>query len=388
MSESSQQTFLTSVADNIADNFFGDSAGSHAITAKEPEKKDGKLKNEGIQNLSKSLSAADLIDDILEKPDEDPIIIEDEVKQPVNQPTLAKKESPYSFLIEKNVLGGFEDDSPINTPEDLEKLIIGNKQAWVEEAKAEAIKEHEETIPEEIKIVVDYARNGGKDFKTLFSLLSSNQEIRSYDAEKPEDQRSIVRKYYGAQGWTEDEVEDEVVRLVEAEQLTAQAKKLKPMLDRINNQMIADQTEQQAQIDEQKKRAEVFFNNKVIEALKPGKLGDVKISKEEQQDLYNALVKESYQSFSGKTNRLGALLDKIQYIEPNYELLMEVTMLLSDPDGFKKKIRENINTEVAAQTVKKIKIDQTKQKIGSSYNAEKDTKNLPKLRSGFINPFE
>jgi hypothetical protein len=395
MSELVQETFLASIADNLADTFFTDGATStkNVMTPTVDDTKEGEqgptkvIKNDGIKSPEHSISADDLIGDLLERPNEDDLIPSGPTAK-VKELKTETSEEDYTFLVEKGILAGFEDDSPIKSKEDLEKLIEGNKKAWVEEATAKVVEEQLDSLPDEVKLIVDYAKNGGQDFKTLFTLMSQNHELRSYDIEKPEDQRAIVRNYYTAQGWTEDEVEEEVINLVESEKLGSQASKLKPKLDKMNADLIAEQTELQEKREAQKKQMSQFMTRNVVETVQKGQLGDIKLSKEEQQDIYNALVKEQYQSLGGKTNRLGALLDKIQYIEPNYELLAKVTMYLSDPVGFEKKLREAVKTEVTAQTVKKIKIDQNKQKIGSNYNPEKDTKKLPKLGAGFINPYE
>lgn len=402
MSESVQETFLASVADNIADTFFGDSRNvispsdvktdvlDKTKEVQEVPKKQEPLKNEGIKNLNVSLSAEDLVGDLLEKPaPEEPEYLkstETVPAQPKEKPILPHQD--YAFLVEKGVLAGFEDDSPVKTKDDLEKLIMGNKEMWQQEAKDQAVKDEFGTLPDQIKLLIDYAKNGGQDFQTVFGLLAQNQQVRNYDPEKAEDQRAIIRDYYSTQGWTEDEIEEEIISLVEGEKLKSQSNKLKPKLDKMNQTFLDEQTEQQKVIAEQKKKADQFFVNTVVETLEKGKVGEIKLSKEDQQDIYRALVSETYQSFGRKTNRLGALLDKIQYVEPDYDLLAEVTMLLSDKAAYHKKIRDAVNTEVSAQTVKKIKIDQNKQKINSNYNAEKDTEKLPKLRSGFINPFE
>lgn len=397
MSESVQETFLASVADNVADNFFGDSRNvitpsevKEEVTKEVTKETAPKISNEGVKHLDMNMSAEDLVGEILEKPVDD---LEEQIgrteKTESGEPVKPVKTlADYEFLVKDGVLAGFEDDSQIETKEDLKKLIQGNKDAWQQEAKEQAIKDEFDGLPDTVKFVLEYAKNGGQDFQTLFQLMSKDQEIKTYDVEKAQDQRDIVRNYYAAQGWTADEIEEEIVSLVEGEKLKSHATKLKPKLDKMTQDAVDEQAQQQKYISEQKEKADQFFVKTVVDTLNQGKLGDLKLSKKDQQDIYQALITESYESFGRKTNRLGALLDKIQYVQPDYELLAKVTMYLSDPKAFEQKIRDAANTEVTAQTIKKIKIDQNKQKIGSNYNAEKDTKALPKLRSGFINPFE
>lgn len=388
-----EETILASIADNAAQSFFEGSASSQNVITPEKtevkaeEKAETKVetKLEGIGSPFNNVSANDLIGDLLEKT-EDLVQKETETVQTHEEkPVTVKSDVSYDFLVEKGVLSGFEDDSSVKTAEDLENLIKGNKDQWVNEAKKEGEASITAGLPEEIKFLVDYAKKGGNDFQSIFKLFSQSEEVRTYDLEKPEGQRSVIRSYYATQGWTEDEIEEEIVNLADnPDRLKSQAGKLKPKLDQHNKEALDEKQKEQDYIDSQRKQARQIFQDSVVGTLKKGQLGDLKLTKEEQDDIYSALVKEQYQSLGGATNRLGALLDKIQYIEPNYELLAEVTWLLSDPTGFKKKIRDQVTTDVTVEQVKKIKTEQQKQKIGSAHNPEAETKKIPKLKQSFF----
>lgn len=390
MSDQIQDTVLNSITDNVADSFFeGGASSKNIITPEEktavPEKKpEEAIKNMGFLPETK-LSAADLIGDLLEKPAQ--AVTDHVAKTTVEPEKVEKKEDDYSFLIEKGLLAGFEDDSPIKTKEDLETLIKGNKEQWISEARAEAVKQEVERLPEAVKFVLEYAKSGGQDLRSIFKILSQDEESRSYDTSQVQDQKDLIRKYYSTQGWNDDEIEEELINLVETKRIEAKAIQFKPKLEQINTTRKDEALKQQKLIEEDQLKARKFFTQNVVDTLKKGKIGDINLTKEEQADVYNALVREQYQSFSGQTNRLGALLDRIQYVEPNYELLAEVTLLLSNPAEYKKKIRDEVKTEVTADTVKKIKIEQNKQKINSEHNPEKENKKMPKLSSNFINPF-
>lgn len=397
MSEQTTDTFLNPITDNFGDNFFDGGASSKNVltqedvdnkTAKkdEPEvKKEAKVAGLGNFIDDKPYSAEQLLGDRLEIDDKP---IDHVKKQEPEQVKEVKLEIDFNSLIEEGILAPFEDDAPIKSKEDLHKLVEANKEHWVSKSKLDAIKELQDSLPEEVKFLVDYAKKGGQDLKSVMKLLSQTQEFREYDVEKKEDQKALVRAYYETQGWSDDEIEEEVVNLSEGDRLKTQAQKLKPKLDRINQDEIASKKQEQDFLEQQEIKAREFFTDNVMNTLKQEKIGDIKLTREEKNDIYHALVKESYTSISGKTNRLGAILDKIQYSnKPDYEHLMEITMLASDRDGFKKKIRDQITADVTADQVKKIKIEQQKQKIGSEQTPEKETKRLPKLGTGFINPF-
>lgn len=390
-----EETVLSSVTDSLVDSFFKETANSqqNVLTPEEKpieEKKEEKIKNNPITNPVTSFNVDDLVGDLLEKPTDTDRIIRDKKEEVSKDPVKVdqpKLDFDFNSLVSDGVLAGFEDDSKINSIADLKNLINGNKEQWTTEAKEQAVSEYEADIPEPLKFVIDYAKKGGSDFKTLFSLLGQNEEIREYNLEKVEDQRAIVRNYYSSQGWTEDEIDEELIGLVESERLKNASQRLKPKLDQVVQTQLQDQAKQQEYIAQQQQKAKRFYVDNVTETLKAGALGEMKLSKQDQKDIYDALVVESYDSYGGKTNRLGALLDKIQYAEPNYELLAKVTMYLSDPDGFEKRMKDGVNTEVTAKTVKKIKVDQSKQKIGSE-SPELKTEKLPKFKQGFVNPFE
>jgi len=55
---------------------------------------------------------------------------------------------------------------------------------------------------------------------------------------------------------------------------------------------------------------------------------------------------------------LGHLLEKYQFVEPNYSLISEALWLLSDPDGYKSKIMEKGSQKAVEATVRKLKIEQ------------------------------
>jgi hypothetical protein len=98
----------------------------------------------------------------------------------------------------------------------------------------------------------------------------------------------------------------------------------------------------------------------VYETLKEGKLGDIKVDRKTQAMLYNGLVQPNYPSVSGRnTNLLGHLLEKYQFVEPNYALISEALWLLQDPDSYKAKIMDKGAQKSVEKTVRKLKSEQT-----------------------------
>ena len=80
------------------------------------------------------------------------------------------------------------------------------------------------------------------------------------------------------------------------------------------------------------------------------------------------MVSAQYPSITGKpTNLLGHLLEKYQYLEPNYSLLSEALWLLSDPHGYRSKLIETGATQQAAKTVRTLKTEESRKNAGDQH---------------------
>jgi hypothetical protein len=88
--------------------------------------------------------------------------------------------------------------------------------------------------------------------------------------------------------------------------------------------------------------------------------------------LYSGLVQPNYPSISGKpTNLLGHLLEKYQFTEPRHDLIAEALWLLSDPNGYKNKVREQGSRTATEKVVRQLKTEEAR-KITSSVQHEKE----------------
>jgi hypothetical protein len=117
--------------------------------------------------------------------------------------------------------------------------------------------------------------------------------------------------------------------------------------------------EQEMKKRQQENAAKEYMDN-VYNALKDGEIDGVKLDKKTQSFLYNGLVQPNYPSVSGRnTNLLGHLLEKYQFVEPNYSLITEALWLLSDPTGYKAKIMEKGSQKAIESTVRKLKTEES-----------------------------
>ena len=127
----------------------------------------------------------------------------------------------------------------------------------------------------------------------------------------------------------------------------------------MQEKVVAKKLQEQEMKKKQQDNASKQYMNNVYETLKEGKVGELKMDKKTQSMLFNGLVQPAYPSVSGKnTNLLGHLLEKYQFVEPNYNLITEALWLLSDPSGYKSKIMEKGAQKSIEKTVRKLKTEQ------------------------------
>jgi nitroimidazol reductase NimA-like FMN-containing flavoprotein (pyridoxamine 5'-phosphate oxidase superfamily) len=218
----------------------------------------------------------------------------------------------------------------------------------------------------------------------LFSTLAYAEETRTLDVSDENDQEVIIRNYLSATGYgSAEEIEEEIEVWKDLGKLEQQAHKFKPKLDKMQEQIVARKLQEQEMRRRQQEQASQQYMQNVYETLKDGSLGDVKIDRKTQNLLYNGLVQPNYPSVSGRnTNLLGHLLEKYQFVEPNYTLISEALWLLSDPDGYKAKIMEKGAQKTVESTVRKLKMEQANNN-GSSLgvdNVDDSDRNITKRK--------
>jgi hypothetical protein len=135
----------------------------------------------------------------------------------------------------------------------------------------------------------------------------------------------------------------------------------------MQEEVVAQKLQEQELRRRQQENASRKYAHNVYETLKDGQLGEIKLDKKTQNMLFAGLVEPNYPSVSGRnTNLLGHLLEKYQFVEPNYALISEALWLLSDPDGYKSKIMEKGSQKAVEATVRKLKIEQANNSANST----------------------
>jgi hypothetical protein len=82
---------------------------------------------------------------------------------------------------------------------------------------------------------------------------------------------------------------------------------------------------------------------------------------------------------------LGHLLEKYQYVEPRHDLIAEALWLLSDPDGYKARIKDQGKQAQVEKTVRQLKTEEARRTVSSPVveSEEKVQRRIPRNDSFF-----
>lgn len=258
---------------------------------------------------------------------------------------------------------------------DVEELWQANIDNLKQEVAAKTPQEFFESLPEELQYAAKYVADGGQDLKGLFQALAQVEQVRQLDPTDENDQEGIVKSYLQATGFgTEEEIEEELTTWKDLGVLEKKAKQFKPKLDQMQEEIVQSQiAEQENRKQQQEQAAEAYMKN-VFEALRPAEINGLKLDKKTQAQLYSGLVQPNYPSISGRpTNQLGHLLEKYQFVEPNYPLIAEALWLLSNPDEYRQNLVKQGKNQAVEQTVRQLKTEQARKNV-STYQDEDENR--------------
>ncbi len=282
----------------------------------------------------------------------------------------------FKKLIDDDKILAFDDGKDLEdySAKDWQELIQANLDEKANAVRRETPKQFFESLPEELQIAARYVADGGQDLKGMFKALSTVEEVRDLNVKEEKDQSFIIREYLGATGYgTREEIEEEIEIWKDLGKLESQAMKFKPKLDKMQEKVVAAKLQEQDMKRKQQEQASQNYMKNVYETLKDGAIGDTRIDKKTQSFLYNGLVNPSYPSISG-TNLLGHLLEKYQFVEPNYNLITEALWLLADPNGFKETIMKKGSNKAVEETVRKLKTAQSSKSSAAAIQEEAPVK--------------
>jgi hypothetical protein len=368
-------------ADDLTDK--GKASTSKKDLLEDDEDEDDDITPKGTKDDAKSI--LDSLDD-----DED----EEGKKETRGRKPISGISDVFAKMIKEDKLVPFDDEKSFDeyTAKDWEELIEANLEEKANQVRRETPKQFFASLPEELQIAARYVADGGTDLKGLFSTLGQVEETKDLDIKSERDQEIIIKEYLNATGYgTSEEIEEEIEIWKDLGKLEQQAAKFKPKLDKMAEQIVIKKVQEQQLKQKQQEQASKAYMQNVYDTLKDGNLGDIKVDRKTQAMLYNGLVQPSYPSVSGRnTNLLGHLLEKYQFVEPNYALISEALWLLQDPQGYKAKIMDKGAQQSIEQTVRKLKTEQGNHSSSSLGIQDRDeetrkqpTKKLPRTNNIF-----
>lgn len=327
---------------------------------KEPEAE----KEEAVEEVTaeQEKEAGDVLDSLVEEEVEEPKEPQAKKKETRGRKSINGISDVFKKLIKDDKIVPFDDDKSLEeySTKDWEELIEANLEEKARQVRSETPKQFFESLPQELQIAARYVAEGGQDLKGLFQTLAQTEETKSLNVKTERDQERIIVDYLTATGYgSTEEIAEEIEIWKDLGKLEQQAKKFKPKLDKMQEKVVAQKLQQQELKRKQQEQASQKYMESVYDTLKEGKVNDIKVDRKVQAMLYNGLVQPNYPSVSGKnTNLLGHLLEKYQFVEPNYPLIAEALWLLADPNGYKTKIMEKGAQTAVEKTVRKLKTEQ------------------------------
>ena len=269
----------------------------------------------------------------------------------------------FKDMIDKDEIVPFDDGKDLDdyTAKDWKELIKANMDERGNKVRRETPKQFFNSLPQELQVAAKYVADGGQDLKGLFGALAQVEHARDFSIDTVEGQEYVVREYLNVTGYgTAEDIQEEIEIWKDLGKLEKQAGKFKPKLDKMQEQVVTKKLQQQQQMQQQQQKASENYMSNVYNTLKDGKVGDMNVNKKTQALLYNGLVNPQYPSINGQnTNLLGHLLEKYQFVEPNYSLVTEALWLLADPKGYKNQIMAKGTNAAVEQTVRKLKTAQS-----------------------------
>jgi hypothetical protein len=351
---------------------------------------DNESDEDGSDSKTEKVSIDDIIEDV--NPDADfrkkESVEDDTEKSNVGRRKIDKSgmSEVINKLIETGKIVPFDDDKPLEeySVKDYEELLEANFAEIENKVRQETPVEFFESLPEELQYAAKYVADGGQDLKGLFQVLAQAEEIRELDPSSERGQEQIVREYLRATNFgNSEEIEEEIDGWRDRGDLEAKANKFKPKLDKMQESIVAQKVARQEQMKAQQQAAAQAYMENVYNTVAAADLNGIKLDKRTQNLIYTGLVQPTYPSISGKpTNLLGHLLEKFQYVEPNYNKIAKVLWLLADEEGYESKVRDQGKTAQVEKTVRQLKTEQARLATSAPVIEKEETVQRKIPRSG------
>lgn len=306
------------------------------------------------------------------------------------KPTKGSISDTIKALIKSGKLVPFDDDKSLDdyTTKDIEELLDANFAEKESKLRNQIPIDFFQSLPEELQVAAKYHADGGRDMKGLFRALAQAEEVQALDHTDPKNHEQIVRQFLTTTKFgSQEEIDEEIAGLKDRSELEKKATQFKPKLDKMQEEIIGQKLAEQEHKQALQTQAAKAYVGSVYKVLEGGELSGIKLDRKTQENLYSGLIQPRYPSISGKpTNLLGHLLEKFQYVEPRHDLIAETLWLLSDPEGYKNKLREQGKNGNIEKTVRMLKTEEANRASGSTVVEKEETtqKRIPRNSPNFF----
>ena len=351
---------------------------------------DNESDEEGSDSKTEKVSIDDIIEDV--NPDADfrkkDVASDEPEKSNAGRRKIDKSgmSEVINKLIETGKIVPFDDDKPLEeySVKDYEELLEANFAEIENKVRQETPVEFFQSLPEELQYAAKYVADGGQDLKGLFQVLAQAEEVRELDPSSERGQEQIVREYLRATNFgSAEDIEEEIDGWRDRGDLESKAMKFKPKLDKMQESVVAQKIARQEQMRAQQQAAAQAYMENVYNTVAAADLNGIKLDKRTQNLIYSGLVQPTYPSISGKpTNLLGHLLEKYQYVEPDYNKIAKVLWLLADEDGYESKVRDQGKSAQVEKTVRQLKTEQARMATSAPVIEKEETVQRKIPRSG------
>lgn len=386
------KTESTVVGAEQASDFFNDdvSVSLFSELAKDSVSSAKKEEDEKAPLLPNNISQADEEDDqevtttVTNTKTEDQTItapVTTETKNSLELPKEWQEALEKEFNSENPSLIGWVDDNDKfiipKTFDELKELINENKKHEIEENKKKWETESTSDLSPQVKSIMEYAKNGGKDVTPLLEAWSTVESIANLDPNNPADAEDLIRYNLESKGLEEDDINEQIELLKASNKIVAKAIDLKPKLEKLETERIAQMEEQQKirqkELQENKMKYQTNMS-KAIDTTFTDKNVSSTIKKSILEPVYDSSFRPGL-----KVTGFQKSLEDLQLDPSKNNHFAEVALLATDREKFFEIFGKEIKKEVTAETVKKLKYS----KSTNQTSEEEVNLNKPNKLKGF-----
>ena len=287
---------------------------------------------------------------------------------------------------------GFNEEEEPN-----EETILELLKHNINVQKDVAVQQFYDELPETVQRLISFSLNSNSDEEDIVSyakVLIEKSNISSLNVRDEYDQEQIVRAWYNNEDWRSEEIEEKVMDLKDAGLLEKEAKRIKPKLDQIAEQIAQRKEDEAAQIREMEIKYKKDYINRLQDLFSKDKIADVSFTNAEKQALLRNLISDDIEvpmpnNKKVKMPYLEALITYHRYSpKADLENLALATLILTDRTAFDNKYKKMIESRATSEFVKDHKYDSAK-KAGALKVKDNGQKQIPQNSSkGWGNVFK